>query len=193
MSLSALLSNLVDRLRGGDDRAFEDFMNTNHKRVYTLAFRITGDPGDAEDVVQEVFLRIHQRRTEIRGETVHAWMLRIATNCAYDRLRKKKREPLTENDIPSEDDRGGGFLDQSASGSSSAEELMLDAEQVQMLKSCLSLLCHRQFACIQLKYFEEMEQTTIAQTLGISDATVSREIKRAEAALRQHLEAKCKR
>lgn len=181
--------SLIERVRAGDDRAFDDFMNGYSKRVFALVFHMIGTVEDTEDIVQEVFLRIYQKRRDIRIETVQVWVFQIARNCTYDRLRKKNREPIPEADLSDPEDDGGGFLDRTNSNSPDAEEVMLGAEQVGLLNSCLTALPARQRACLQLKYFEAMDQKDIAQILGTSDPTVSREIRRAERTLRKCLGA----
>lgn len=80
---------------------FQEWVQTHSQRVFGLAYRITGHVQDAEEVVQETFLRAYRRRATFRGESSpQTWICRIATHCALDLLRKRKR--LKEDDMETE-------------------------------------------------------------------------------------------
>ena len=83
---------LVDRARGGDVGAFEALYRANVARVYALAFRLTGDPRDATELTQDVFVQAWQRLTTFRGEAAFAsWLHRIAVNSLFTRARGDRR------------------------------------------------------------------------------------------------------
>lgn len=101
---------LLAACRRGDPHAFEELVEATHRQVYTLAYRLVGDRGEAEDVAQEAYLRVYRSlggfREEARFET---WLYRIVTNAAMSHLRKRgrfgellveDREPQAEADGP---------------------------------------------------------------------------------------------
>src|SRR5437764_7279994 len=83
---------LLADCRRGNRQAFEELVRLTHRRVYSLAFRLTGDRAEAEDVAQEAYLRIFRGlagfREEARFET---WVHRIVTNCAISMMKRRGR------------------------------------------------------------------------------------------------------
>src|SRR5512140_3652288 len=82
----------VNLARAGDDTAFRRLVERHSRAVFQLAFRLTGSEPDAEDVVQEAFLKAYRelRRFESRS-SFRTWLHRIAANCSYDLLRTRPR------------------------------------------------------------------------------------------------------
>lgn len=83
---------LADTARG-DTTAFETLFQRHYDRVYGILFRLVGERGEAEDLAQEVFLRLHDhaRRFRTADENVGAWLYRVATNMGYNALRDRRR------------------------------------------------------------------------------------------------------
>src|SRR5437867_1106481 len=90
---------LVTRARGGDQDAFRVLVERHSQALFRLAYRMTGNEHDAEDMVQETFLRAHRQlgRFESRS-SFSTWLHRIAANCSLDLLRKRQRR--AEEDRP---------------------------------------------------------------------------------------------
>ena len=100
---------LAARAATGDGRSLEELVLRFQERVYRLALRLTGDPSDAADVVQETFLAVCRHRGEFRGAArFSTWLYRIATNAALMHRRSRARRPLEslERFLPSFDDSG---------------------------------------------------------------------------------------
>src|SRR5687767_2672620 len=89
----------VARARRGDTEAFRELVERHSRAVYRVAFRLTGSAADAEDVVQDAFLKAYRQleRFESRA-SFGTWMHRIATNCAVDLLRSRARRAQSEDD-----------------------------------------------------------------------------------------------
>ena len=82
----------VARVRGGEPEAFRVLMERHGRAVHRLAFRMTGNEQDAEDVVQECFLRAYRNLEHFEARSQFgSWLYRIAANCAYDALRARAR------------------------------------------------------------------------------------------------------
>lgn len=85
-------SALVERMSRGDTASFETLFYRHYDRVYGLLFRLLGNRVEAEDMTQEVFMKLYQQR--FRGQREHnvgAWLYRVATNMAYNQIRGRKR------------------------------------------------------------------------------------------------------
>ena len=84
---------LLARARDGDLEAFRDIVESNQRQIFCLAQEITGNPEDAEDVVQEVFIKAYRWLPNFRGEAkLSSWLYRIAINTCMDRSRLRKRQ-----------------------------------------------------------------------------------------------------
>ena len=85
-------SMLLERTAQGDTAAFEALFHRHYDRVYGLLFRLVGDRGEAEDLTQEVFLKLYQRHfASGREHNVSAWLYRVATNMGYNAVRGRQR------------------------------------------------------------------------------------------------------
>jgi RNA polymerase sigma-70 factor, ECF subfamily len=98
---------LIARAQGGDEEAFAGLYNHYSRRVYSLCLRMTGDPHDAEDLTQEVFLLVFRKLASFRGEAAFStWLHRIALNAVLMRVRRKRlvsvslEEPEPHNQEP---------------------------------------------------------------------------------------------
>ncbi|MGI8742584.1 MAG: RNA polymerase sigma factor [Bryobacteraceae bacterium] len=90
-------AGLVDACKRGDLGAFEHVYTIHSSRMKSIAFHLLGDRSDAEDAVQDAFLRIYRALAGFHGESgFQSWMYRILINCCYDAGRKRKRQPETE-------------------------------------------------------------------------------------------------
>jgi RNA polymerase sigma-70 factor (ECF subfamily) len=92
---------LLEAARRGQSGAFEELVERTHRRVYTLAYRLVGDPHEAEDVAQEAYLRAYRSLRGFRGESrFETWLYRITANTALSHLRRRGRfgEVLAEGD-----------------------------------------------------------------------------------------------
>jgi len=165
---------LLAAARDGDRRAFEEIVQLTHRRVYSLAFRLVGDRGEAEDVSQEAYLRMYRGlagfREEARFET---WMYRIVTNCAMSMLRRRGRfgEVLADEalDMPVPD---------------RAEQLAVDRDD---LARGLAGLPEGQRVVVILKDVYGLSCREIGEELGIEEGTVKVRLHRARKRLMQSL------
>lgn len=90
-------THLLTRLQAGDEAAFEAIFLAHYGRIYGLLYRLLGNRADAEDVAQQVFLKLYQAPERIKAQNGHndpnlvGWLYRVATNTGYNRLRGQKR------------------------------------------------------------------------------------------------------
>src|SRR5213592_5245832 len=104
---------LVDRLRRGDPRAFEELVIAYQHRVFGVALRMLRNRGEAEEIAQEVFLRVHRAVGEFRGEAkLSTWLYAITSRLCLNRLasaerRHSRASPEALEDVPAGDTGGG--------------------------------------------------------------------------------------
>jgi len=100
--MSKTIPELVESFIGGDEKAFAELMRRYRTKLYTLAFQILGNHLDADDVVQETFVRIYKRRAElVNVKYFSTFLIRIATNYSIDLLRKRKSHSTMAEDSSS--------------------------------------------------------------------------------------------
>ena len=93
----------LEALAGGEPAAFEQFYRDHHARIYNLVARVVGDPDDAADITQEVFLRAYTHPLQAGGDLrPEPWLYRIAVNASYDHLRRRAARPSTSLDTVAE-------------------------------------------------------------------------------------------
>src|SRR4030095_7060396 len=90
---------LVERVRAGDARAFDEVVSRYENKVYRLASKLTRNEALAEEVLQEVFIKIYEKLDSFRGESaLSSWIYRIAANAAFSKLNLEKRHPHADLD-----------------------------------------------------------------------------------------------
>lgn len=84
---------LLERIRTGDADAFEQLVERYGSRVYSTALRLTGNPQDAEEVLQDVFLTVHSKLKDLKSDTAFpSWLYRVTVNSANMKMRRDRRE-----------------------------------------------------------------------------------------------------
>ena len=158
---------------------FEEIHEAQAGFVYNLALRMAGNPADADDVYQEVFLRVHRYRHTYRGDGLKTWLRRITANVFCTQFRKRQREAPEEDvgvDIISLDSEPGTLLDERELGQPLAEAL-----------DCLGPVMR---AAMILRGVEGLSYQEIAEMLEIPVGTVRSRLSRARLQLLTKLEAK---
>lgn len=169
---------LITRSRDGDQDAFRQLVERYQGAVYNLAYRMLGDPNDAEDAAQEIFVRIYRQLGRYDPtRKFSTWTLAIATNYCIDQLRRRRMQlvPL-ENIIPWARSREVG-----PEGEAITQE---SRDEVQRL---IKQLPEKYRAPLVLRYFDELSCAEIAEVLGMPEGTVKTQIHRARKALEKLL------
>jgi len=177
---------LVTAARGGDISAFESLVNRYERKIFRLGMNITGNREDAEDVMQEAFLKAYQHLPEFEGNSrFYTWLVRIAVNQALMKLRKRRPNQVSlDEEIETGDD--SFFRDVEDWGPSPAERF----EQTQLheiLNSAISELDPSFRIVFQLRDIEEMSTEETADVLHLSVPAVKSRLLRARLKLRQKL------
>lgn len=174
-----------------DTRAFELLVAQYKDRVFATTYRLMGDLQDAEDLAQEVFLKVYRGiRSLDDPATVTSWIYRIATNTCFDALSKKKRRPQTLSLTPV-DDQGAEEIFYADTRTPTPEEIALRHEARRCLEKTLAQLDEIGRAALVLRDVEDRPYQEIAEVLSVGLSAVKMRIHRARLAFQQLLDKVC--
>ena len=178
----------LSRAREGDPDAFRLLVERHSRVIFRVAYRMTGNEHDADDVVQETFLRAYRQLDAFEERAnFSTWLHRIAVNCALDLLRArarhdKHRAGMTSGEGDEEHER------EIASSDPQPDRLLLSAELQQHVAAAMEKLSGNERTAFILRHFEGMPVEEIGQTLGIQVNAAKHTIFRAVRKLREALE-----
>jgi RNA polymerase sigma-70 factor (ECF subfamily) len=164
---------LLEGLRQGDEASFEVLFHRHYQRVYHLLVRLVGDQGEAEELAQEVFLKLYQRPLR-QGDNVGGWLYRVATNVGYNSLRSKKRRGRREE---------AAIREMPLTAPSAAAEFAQRSIQVEV-REALARLKPRQGQLLLLRQMG-FSYKELAAVLGVSPGSIGTLLARAEKAFRK--------
>jgi RNA polymerase sigma-70 factor, ECF subfamily len=184
---------LMGRVRLGNKDAFEVLIRRHQRSVLNFIFRFMGNRADAEDLTQEVFLRIWKAaRTYKREAKFTTWLYRIATNLCINKQRADRIRRLFAKSHSQEQRRGSrdSFIIAEGAGLLTPEDRLIDSEKSVQLSNALNGLPTSQRLAIVLKIYDEMSYQEISQIMGRSIAAVDSLLIRAKKNLRKKLTVK---
>jgi RNA polymerase sigma-70 factor, ECF subfamily len=168
---------LMERLREGDEDAFEGLLARYREAVYRYLAATVRDGAAAEDLLQEVFLRLWTRAEQWDGRgALKAWLFRIATNLALNHLRtvqRRREQPLEIVGDVTAGERADRVPDWLIDTSSPSPEAVLEqAERQALLRRLVDGLPEEKRAVFRLVHEEKMSLQDVADALGIPEGTV---------------------
>jgi RNA polymerase sigma-70 factor (ECF subfamily) len=174
-------SSLVSRCLRGDETAWEELVQLNTRKVYGLCYRFTGSGSEAQDLTQEVFLRIFRTLKSFRSQegSFGTWLARVTRNLLIDHYRRTRQERVTdsiEEQLPMLEEAG-------AAASARPDHEIAGREASEILQATLQKLSPDLREAVILRDLQEMEYREIAQVLGIPEGTVKSRINRGRAEL----------
>ena len=172
--------DILSRARNGDPDAFRSLVERYTPRVYAVARNLVASAGDAEDVTQEVFFKVHAKLESFREEAAFStWLYRVTVNAAADYVKKRRQERSTLVEdmarLPVEDPSG------------EPEEDVARDDLCREIRSAMAALPPKFRTILVLRELEGLSYNAITEILGISKGTVESRLFRARARLRERL------
>ncbi len=181
--MEAIPRELIEQAQAGDIEAFEKIYRAASGLVYSVALRVTGNRQEAEEITQDVFVKIYRSIRDFRFESsFKTWAYRIAMNTALNAYKRMARDMHRREDFDT-------VIETRAADTDTVKELVGQEERQQretLLESLLTLLNPDQRACIVLREIEGLSYEEIAQVLRVNINTVRSRLKRARETLLAH-------
>ncbi len=173
-------AQLVARCLAGDETAWEDLVKVHTRRVYSVCYRFTNNDTEAQDLTQDVFVRVFRTLGSFRSGdgSFGVWLSRLTRNLLIDNYRRTKLERSTESiedQLP--------LLEQKAGAASRTDHILAGREASELLQAALQKLSPELREAVILRDIEEMEYKEIAQVLNVPEGTVKSRINRGRAEL----------
>ena len=182
---------LAHALQEGSQEAYERLVARFQQPVHNLVYRLMADPGDAYDVVQEVFLKVFRNIGTFRGQSsLKTWIYRIAVNEVHNYRRWVFRHKRREVVIEEEQEGGRNYGDTVPDRGRSPYDCALDGEKRVMIEEALARINPVFRAAVVLRDVEDLGYEEIADILGVSLGTVKSRITRGREAMRRQLEGR---
>ena len=177
-------SAAIARARSGDPDAFRSLVERHSRNVFRLAFRMTGNENDAEDIVQETFLRAYKQlgRYESRS-SFGTWLYRIAANCSLDLIRVRK----FRGELPKSDDENKDPMEMLPSSEPGPDRLAASRQVEQHVAEAMAGLSAQERTAFVLRHFEGLSIEQISGMLGVGGNAAKHSIFRAVQKLRAAL------
>jgi len=176
----------VERARSGDSDAFRQLVEQHSRAVFRLAFRMTGNEEDAEDVVQETFLRAYKQLDKYEARSSFStWLYRIASNYSLDLIRMRKRHEDKRERGTAED---RDILQTIPVDSPGPDRIMYGTQVQERVNEALNELSPQERTAFILRHFEGLSIEEIGSTLGTGTNATKHSIFRAVQKLRRSLE-----
>ena len=185
-----LISTLID----GQEAAYETLIARFEHPIFNLVSRLTNDPGDAPDVVQEVFLKVFRNVHTFRGQSsLKTWIYRIAVNESRNHRRWFGRHRSQEIALEPTAGETHSYLDWLPDPARSPMELAMDHERETLIEAALAEINPHYRAALVLRELEGLSYDEIAEILETSLGTVKSRILRGREALRERLAERLRR
>lgn len=155
-------SDLLERIRAGDQLALQTLYGRHHVKIYRFALRLVRNEAAAEDVVSEVFIDVWRNASGFAGRSeASTWLLAIARNKAYSQLRRRKEDEL--------DEEAAGQIEDVADN---PEVTLQKKNKGELLRALLTKLSPEHREVIDLVYYHDRSVEEVAEIVGVPEGTV---------------------
>jgi RNA polymerase sigma-70 factor, ECF subfamily len=173
-------NQLVERCMSGEQAAWEDLVKVHSRRVYAICYRFTGSDQEAQDLTQEVFLRVFRSLKSFRAGqgSFTVWLSRLSRNLLIDHYRRTKLDRATdsiEDQLP--------VLEEKTAMGARTEGMVAGREASELLQAALQKLSPELRETVILRDLEELEYREIAEVLSVPEGTVKSRLNRGRAEL----------
>jgi RNA polymerase sigma-70 factor (ECF subfamily) len=178
--------DLMLRVRDGDAASFEVLLRRYRLPLVSFFRRMVRDQGLAEDLAQEVFLRVYKSRERYQPDArFTTWLYRIATNLALNAIRDRRDEVSGSDD---DDREGNGLLERFIDPHPTVEQRLVQIERENLVRQAVEALPEKQRTAVILHKYQEVDYRQIASILSVSESAVKSLLFRAYETLRCRLE-----
>ncbi|UWZ82564.1 RNA polymerase sigma factor [Occallatibacter riparius] len=175
----------IGAVLAGDRDAYGELVKRHSRMLFRLAYRMTGNEADADDVVQDAFLRAYQKLASFESRAdFGTWIYRIAVHCALDKLAKRRAEQSRR--VSEETDPEEGSI-QVPDSSPSPERLALSAEIAALHEVAMRALTPMERTAFTLRHMEDRTTEEIAAALNVTPNTAKQSVYRAVQKVRHRL------
>lgn len=176
---------LIEKARQGDLAAFRALVDEHKQTVFRIAYDMTGNRHDAEDISQEVFLKAFRSLGNFRGDAkMSTWLYRITVNACYDHRSRKAWTSMKPSELTGENERTPLFHEHSSHNpEKSAEGKVIQRH----IDAALKKLTPRERSIFVMRHYSDLSLKEIAEVLKISEGTVKSMLFRALKRLQQEL------
>jgi len=186
------LDRLVRQCMAGDQQAWQQLVVSQHRRIYAICYRFTGSASDAEDLTQDVFLKVYRNLAtyDLQRGSFQAWITTLARNLLVDHFRRTRLDRATDSlDASlSSDEDGATYADRLADPRPSQEAHAAGLELKVRIQQALAQLSPELREAVVLRDLEDMDYKDIAQVLRIPEGTVKSRISRGRGELARLLQ-----
>jgi RNA polymerase sigma-70 factor (ECF subfamily) len=184
---------LAERCRKGDASAWSELVQTQNRRIYALCFRFTGNAADAQDLTQDVFIKVHKNLAsfDLSKGSFQTWLTTLARNLLVDHFRRSRNDRATDsidaNWEQTEDDHPP-LSNRLEDGSPSPHSSAVSRQTAAIVQQALTRLSPELREAVILRDLQDLDYKEIAQVLNVPEGTVKSRISRGRAELARLLE-----
>jgi RNA polymerase sigma-70 factor (ECF subfamily) len=180
-------AQLVERCLRGDAPAWEDLVRRHTRRVYSLSYRFTSNRQEAEDLSQEVFLRVYRTLASYRATSGQftTWLTSVTRNLLIDHYRRSRKDRMTAS---LDDENTNTQIEQKESNARRPDDLALAGELGSQVQTALQKLSPELREAVILRDLQGLDYREIKQVLGVPEGTVKSRINRGRIELARWLE-----
>jgi RNA polymerase sigma-70 factor, ECF subfamily len=182
---------VVQRCLDGDSGAWAELVKAHHRRVYSLCYRFTGSANDAEDLTQDVFVKVYGNLTafDLTRGSFQTWITTLTRNLLVDHFRRTKQQRVTDSiDAGWEETDDLTIAGRLATGGPSQHDKAAQKEIAKMVQEALTRISPELREAVILRDLQDMDYKEIAQVLRIPEGTVKSRISRGRAELARVLD-----
>jgi RNA polymerase sigma-70 factor (ECF subfamily) len=181
-------ADIMLRVAAGDDSGFTYLIAKYHRAIVHFMFRMVHNQAIAEELAQEVFLRVYRSRASYRAEAKFTtWLYRIATNLGVNHARDHKHERAAQNVYLDQPDSETGTTPDLADTHATVEQDMVRQERFRAIREQVMALPERQRSAVLMHKFQEMDYKQIGEVLKLSESATKSLLFRAYQTLRERL------
>lgn len=187
MEENALTAALVRRCIAGDAVAWEELVRQQNRRIYNICYRFTGSGNDAEDLTQEVFIRLYRTMSSYEPDkgSFTTWLTTLTRNMLVDHFRRTRQERMTDSidAAPAADEDAPTLAERLEDHAPSAQSVLASKETQKMVQKALEKVSPDLREAVILRDLQDMDYKEIAATLKVPEGTVKSRINRGRAEL----------